>query len=53
MTLCCFAVLLESNNTAYCPLCGAKFCNIHALDEHFTIYHDGRDGLIPSEKKHF
>jgi hypothetical protein len=26
--------------TAWCPLCGAKFCNIFALDEHFRVYHD-------------
>lgn len=41
---------MDSDVPAWCPLCGQKFCNIFALDEHFTIFHDGYDGLIPSEK---
>jgi len=34
------AVMMDDETTAWCPLCGAKFINIFALDEHLTIYHD-------------
>ena len=53
MTLCCFAVVMDDERVAWCPLCGAEFCNVLALNEHFTIYHEGKDGLIPSENTLF
>jgi hypothetical protein len=53
MTLCLFAVMMDDDIFAFCPLCGEKFCNIHALDEHFTIYHDGHDGIIPLKNRLF
>jgi hypothetical protein len=49
MTLCFLAVVMDDDIFAFCPLCGQKFCNIHALDEHLTIYHDGNDCKITSE----
>jgi hypothetical protein len=40
MTLCLFAVVLDDGMVVFCPLCGQKFCNIRAVDEHLDIYHD-------------
>jgi len=37
---CCFAVMMDDKTTAWCPLCGAEFCNIWAFDAHFRIYHE-------------
>jgi hypothetical protein len=43
MTLCMFAVMIDSEDPVWCVLCGAKFINIFALDKHFLADHNDFD----------
>jgi len=53
MTLRCFAIVMDDDRPAWCVLCGAKFINMLALDDHFFACHQDFDRRVTGNDTRF